>query len=80
MAKLNGNPYENLAHAIIIRACNDYRIVLKMMKLHPKNKALRAEAVKLENFFRSPWYQVLTTVDGEVLIQKIRVEIAEWRQ
>lgn len=80
MAKLNGNPYENLAHAIIIRACNDYRIVLKMMKLHPKNKVLREEVSRLENFFRSPWYQALTTVDGELLIRKIRAEIAEWRQ
>ena len=29
MAKSDGNPYENLAAAIIVTACNDYRMTLK---------------------------------------------------
>ena len=41
MAKLDGNPYENLANAIIINACNDYRNALKKNKRNPNNKGKR---------------------------------------
>ena len=79
MAKLVGNPYEDLANAIIIKACNDYRTVLKRVKKNPENKDAINEALSLERFFKSPWYQVLTSVDGEFLIRKIRAEVAERR-
>lgn len=48
-----GNPYENLANAIILTA---------------------VEVEKLERFFRSGWYSVLTSVDGDFLIRKMRAE------
>ncbi len=79
MAKLVGNPYEDLANAIIIKACNDYRTALKRVKKNPENKDAINEALSLERFFKSPWYQVLTSVDGEFLIRKIRAEVAERR-
>ena len=79
MAKLVGNPYEDLANAIIIKACNDYRTALKRVKKNPENKDAINEALSLERFFKSPWYQVLTSVDGEFLIRKIRAEVTERR-
>lgn len=79
MAKLVGNPYEDLANAIIIKACNDYRTALKRVKKNPENKDAINEALSLERFFKSPWYQVLTSVDGEFLIRKICAEVAERR-
>lgn len=79
MAKLVGNPNENLANAIIIKACNDYRVALKKVKKNPENKDAINEALSLERFFKSSWYQVLTSVDGEFLIRKIRAEVAERR-
>lgn len=79
MAKLVGNPYKDLANAIIIKACNDYRTALKRVKKNPENKDTINEALSLERFFKSPWYQVLTSVDGEFLIRKIRAEVAERR-
>lgn len=79
MAKLVGNPYEDLANAIIIKAYNDYRTALKRVKKNPENKDAINEALSLERFFKSPWYQVLTSVDGEFLIRKIRAEVAERR-
>ena len=79
MAKVVGNPYEDLANAIIIKACNDYRTALKRVKKNPESKDAINEALSLERFFKSPWYQVLTSVDGEFLIRKIRAEVAERR-
>ena len=37
------------------------------------------EALQLERFFHSAWYQELTTVDGDFLIRKIREEIMNGR-
>lgn len=68
-------PYERLANAIILQAASDYRRDLKKLKKNPQNRDVMNEVLQIEKFFRSPWYQVLTTVDGEFLIQKIRKEI-----
>ena len=75
MAKTGGNPYENLANAIIVKACDDYRAALKKLKHNPKNRDAIEEPLSVERFFRSQWYQTLTNVDGEFLIRKLRDEI-----
>lgn len=79
MAKNEGNPYENLANAIIVAACNDYRVALKKIKKNPGNKVAMSEALELERFFHSPWYSTLTSVEGNFIIRKIRAEIADGR-
>lgn len=70
-------PYERLANAIILQAASDYRRDLKKLKKNPQNRDVMNEVLQIEKFFRSPWYQVLTTVDGEFLIQKLRKEIGQ---
>ena len=58
------DPYENLAQAIILQAVKDYR-----------NCSSGSSAEKeLEKFFRSEWFGILTALDGELLIQKLREE------
>ena len=69
------DPYERLANAIILQAALDYRRDLKKLKKNPQNRDVLNEVMQIEKFFRSSWYQVLTTVDGEFLIQKLRKEI-----
>lgn len=69
------NPYEALSNAIILQAVNDYRVALKKLKKNPDNKDAIHEVISVEKFFRSPWYESLTSVDGEFLIRKIRAEI-----
>jgi hypothetical protein len=55
--------YEQLANAIILQAVKDYRYAK-----HPSTRA------SIERFFRSKWFQVLTGVDGEMLIRELRRE------
>ena len=74
MAKTTGDPYENLANAIVLSAVEDYRKALKKYSRNPESKSAEAEADSLERFFRSSWYSVLTSVDGEFLIRKLRAE------
>lgn len=77
--KLSENPYEALANAIVLQAVNDYRTASKKVKKNPESKDAIQEALSIEKFFRSPWYEALTTVDGEFLIRKIRAEFTEGR-
>lgn len=57
------DPYQALANAIIEQAVKDYR-----MTEDPD------ELAELEIFFRSPWYGVLTSLDPELLISRLRKE------
>lgn len=67
--------YENLANAIILQAVKDYRVTLKRLKRNPRNKDAQIAADEVERFFRSDWYRELTSVDGEMLITKLRKEL-----
>lgn len=67
--------YTELANAIIIQAVKDYRKALKILKRYPRYELAKAVVAEVEEFFRSDWYRVLTSVDGDMLIRKIRREI-----
>lgn len=56
-------PFEDLANAIVLKAVEDYR-----------KTDDRSTQRSIEAFFRSSWYQMLTNVDGEQLIQILRKE------
>ena len=56
-------PYEEFANAIVLQAVKDYR-------LHDDEQ----ELANIERFFRSGWFSVLTNVDPEILIAKLRKE------
>ena len=71
------DPYERLANAIVLQAVTDYRVALKKIKANPRNKDAINEALQIEKFFRSGWYSVLTSVDGEYLIKKLQEEIRQ---
>lgn len=70
----NGRP---VANAIILSAVADYRAALRKVKRNPKSKSVIDEALQIEKFFRSPWYQQLTSVAGEFLIRKLQDEIRQ---
>ncbi len=67
--------YENFANAIILQAVKDYRMALKCLKANPKNRTARAEKDEIDRFFRSQWFKVLTSVDGEMLIRSLCMEV-----
>ena len=58
--------YERLANGIILQAVKDYRIA--------KSPATRRS---IERFFRSDWFKMLTDLDGEDLIERLREERKE---
>jgi len=66
--------YENLANTIILLAVNDYRRALKLLSKNPHSRSVMAAVDEMERFFRSDWYETLTSVDGEMLIRHLRKE------
>ena len=70
------DPYENLANAIILQAANDYRAALRTLERNPKYAPALQDKSEVERFFRSEWYKLLTSVDGETLLRMLREEVA----
>ena len=67
--------YENLANAIILQAAKDYRMALKSLKANPRNRTAMADKDEIERFFRSGLFSVLTSIDGEMLIRSLQMEV-----
>ena len=57
------DPYENLANAIIVQACKDYRLTED-----------EAQLKEIEQFFHSQWFSALTSLDPDLLIKELRKE------
>lgn len=70
------DPYENLANAIVAQAARDYLTALRRLRRNPDNKTAMDEVMRLERFFHSGWYGVLTSVDPDYLIRRLREKVA----
>ena len=68
------DPYESLANAIVIQAAKDYKTAYKKSQKRSQCKETQRELDDLESFFRSDWYRTLTSVDGEMIMERIRKE------
>lgn len=69
------DPYINLANAIVVQACNDYRNALNGIGCDYKPP--EAVIKETEKFFRSSYYRMLTKVKGEYLIERLKAEHQE---
>ena len=70
-------PYEALANAIVLQAVEDYRDALGHLSRFSDDAGSLTAKREIERFFRSGWYRTLTTVNGEMLIQKLNEETAK---
>ena len=70
-------PYQDLANAIILMAVKDYRDALKKLMKRPRYGPAQDLKNEVERFFRSDWYRELTSVDGNILIKKLKSEVRE---
>jgi hypothetical protein len=66
--------WENLAEAVIMLACKDYRKAYRRHLTHP-TKETETELNRERKFFRSDWFNVLTTLDGETILSRLEEEV-----
>ena len=71
-------PYEHLTNAIILRAVEDYREAMHMLKINPRYPPALYTVSEVERFFRSGWFSVLTTIDGVSLMKRLKEECGEY--
>lgn len=74
-ANENLDCYENLANAIVLQAVKDYKKSLHQLENNPRNRDAIHEKVRLEKFFRSQWYGVLTNLDPERLMAGVKERV-----
>lgn len=68
--------YHELANAIILQAVSDYRNALDGISYdlrHSPEKIIK----DIEKFFRSDYFEILTRVKGEYLIDRLKQEHLE---
>ena len=71
------DPYKELANAIILQAVEDYRKWAKEYSDSRDDRKLRKNLVELKEFFRSEWFSILTNLDGEQLLARLKSELEE---
>lgn len=66
--------YQDLANAIVVQAAKDYKWALKKLLESPDDLKAKNRLLEIEVFFRSDYYRLLTDLDGEMLIAKLKQE------
>ena len=74
-ARNTGNPYRDLATAIVLQAVEDYRKDLIRLKAHKDDIDAKNDAERIERFFRSEWYEILSPLNGDFLIRELKKEL-----
>ena len=64
--------YENLANAIVLSTVKDYKAALIRLKRNPESKSAADDVKRQEKFFYSSWYEVLTDLNPDYLIRKMK--------
>ena len=66
--------YENLANAIIEQAVRDFREAKLRLQKNARDAEAEKTYMEIKRFFRSEWFSQLTTLDGELLLEKLEEE------
>lgn len=67
--------YERLANAIILQAVDDWRDAAKALTRSPMKDNAKKMLEECEVFFRSNWFGVLTSLDGDYLLERLKREV-----
>ena len=66
--------YENLANAIVLQAVKDWRSAVRQLHKRPRYAPARQMRDACERFFLSDWFEALTSVDGSMIMRKLKQE------
>ena len=66
--------WEDYANAIILEAVSDYRKARRRLRANRECQDAKKTIREVEEFFCSLWFSQLTTIDGEMLIKRLKEE------
>ena len=64
-------PEQRLANAIIVQAARDYYMAASRLEYDADDKAAQYKKKRLQKFFHSSWYELLTDLDPEYIMKRI---------
>ena len=70
-----GSGWQALADAIILQAADDYRRLTRRLTTHPDELDKVSEKRRIERFLCSPWFGVLSELDGRRLLRDLKADI-----
>lgn len=73
----NSECYENLANAIVLQAFKDYKRTLWKLSQDPYDLVAAGNKKKLERFFDSNWYRLLTDVNADILVGEAKRQVED---
>ena len=73
--RTSDNPVQDLLHAVVVRAAEDYREAKVKMMIKPKSAAAGKTAKECREFFLSPEFSAYTTVEGAFILEKLDQEL-----
>jgi len=68
------DPYQDLAQAIVMTAVRDWRTAVKKLRKRPDHELSIWLKNDSEKFFLSGWFEELTGVDGEIILNQLKQE------
>jgi hypothetical protein len=69
--------YRELINAVILQAVKDYRLSLRILKQQPDSRPAATMKADVEEFFHSDWFGMMTKIDPDYLIDRLRKEAEE---
>ena len=72
----NLSPYEALGNAVVLQAVKDYREAVHKLSRGKKNTNAESTKQECERFFKSPYFNVFTQLDGKSLLSQLEKEVS----
>ena len=69
------NPYQALGNAVVLQAVKDYRDAVKKLSRGKTNTAAEQMKNECERFFKSSYFNLFTTLDGNALLSQLEKEV-----
>ena len=77
--RYSDNPVQDLLHAVVVRAADDYREANVKMMIKPESSSARRTAKECREFFFSPEFSAYTTVEGAFILEKLDQELEAFK-
>ena len=72
----NLGPYEALGNAVVLQAEKDYREAVHKLSRGKKNTNAESTKQECERFFKSPYFNIFTELDGKALLSQLEKEVS----
>jgi len=65
--------YNLLAYKIVVCAIQDYKAIMRKLKMYPSNEKVLKDKISIEKFFLSEWFEQLSEADGKAILRNLQI-------